>query len=272
MYRKNRIGQRQREANAESRNEKPLNVKGLARLTKISQTEINVFQTRQDPQRSLRPPRSVTASRNSPRDRSRVRSRGRRTGTPARDPVRRKPFCVAPRAKCRVVAPCDDASRLRFVYLQRRHGDAALSFSLSRVLRRAPLAPSVQSAQNDTSILILSRLARRSAASYDDPLLEFYGPTDGVRSPTARRATSRSKSIALRGEEILANGWSRGAEPISSKISLSRWIFPQIVQPNVALATFNSALRRPTVYRGNIQSPTFSQRRESRETDLPQSA
>lgn len=137
---------------------------------------------------------SPLASRNSPHDRGPFpRGRHRRSGTPGAKSSRRKPFGVAPRVKRRVVAPYVDASRLRFVYLQRRHGDGrALSLSPRVVLRRAPLAPSVQSAQNDTRILVL-RLARRSAASYDDPLLEFYGPTDGVRHDHRRRVAARRR-------------------------------------------------------------------------------
>jgi len=42
------------------------------------------------------------------------------------------------------------------------------------------------------------------AASYDDPLLEFYGPTDDVC--TVRSLTLGSKSIALRNEILESSG------------------------------------------------------------------
>jgi len=92
---------------------------------------------------------------------SRIRSRGpsRNSRVNSRNSLRCKPLSrCRPAVKSRAVAPYDDASRLRYVYLR----TMARTTPLSRVvLRRAPLASSVQSAQNDTRILVLHRHAAR---------------------------------------------------------------------------------------------------------------
>lgn len=70
-----------------------------------------------------------------------------------------KPFCVAPRVKswCGSTVQRRVATALRLF----TNNDGTATPLSRMVLRRAPLAPSVQSAQNDTRILVLGWPAAR---------------------------------------------------------------------------------------------------------------
>lgn len=158
---------------------------------------------------------SARESRNSPR--SRIRSRGRRrrdrNNSRAKRPrgVKTLSRLHPARKAVRGGTWYDDASRLRFVYL-RTTGHTVTPLSRQGPPRRAPLflshVPSVQSARNDTRILIPGWPAARSAASYDDPLLEFYCRRT-TRSPRSAAVVAGSKSITRSRNEDFRRGWER---------------------------------------------------------------